>query len=244
MTATWPTDTSFRFRCRNAGAQTRGRSYEDRLAGVSTTVIVPLRSPGHGKTRLRGHLSPDQRAALATAMFADVIAALTRAGMARIVVAARGQAAIEAARDHGIEWLADPGRDGLDAAIAAASVSVTTHGLLVVAADLPRLTAAEVRAVTDRDESVVVAPTRGGGTGALLRRPAAVIGTSYGPDSARAHLEAATAAGLTSHLIDRPGFRADIDTAADLAELGQGPVGPATRDVLEMLAVQVAATAG
>ena len=59
-------------------------------------ALVPLRSPGHGKTRLAPDLDRDARAALAGAMLADVVTAL-RAAELHVVVAAGGEAAAAAA---------------------------------------------------------------------------------------------------------------------------------------------------
>ncbi|MDQ3931665.1 MAG: hypothetical protein M3252_02360, partial [Actinomycetota bacterium] len=65
-------------------------------------ALVPLRTPGTGKTRLGGGgtggrpgragqmLSPEERAALAAAMLADVAAALRCVPIDRVVVAASG----------------------------------------------------------------------------------------------------------------------------------------------------------
>jgi 2-phospho-L-lactate guanylyltransferase len=202
---------------------------------VSTTVaLVPLRSPGRGKTRLAGSLSPEHRAALAAAMFADVIQAIREAGVDRLLVAASGPAAAAAASALGVEAHIDPPSvSGLDGAIAAAAARLrTSTELLVVAADLPRLTATDVTRVLHMDGEVVVAPTRGGGTGGLLRRPADRIATAYGGSSAQRHADLARAAGATFASVACAGFRDDVDTDTDLAELRSGNLGRATSQLL------------
>lgn len=201
---------------------------------TTPTALVPLRSPGCGKTRLAGSLRPEHRAALAAAMFADVIGALGASPIDRILVAASGPEAVAAASALGIDahidppWVAD-----LDGAIGAAAATLgTTHELLVVAADLPRLTADDVVGVLTTDAEVVVAPTRDGGTGGLLRRPADRIPTAYGPGSAARHRDLAAAAGATHAERHTAGFRDDVDIDADLAGLQRGTVGPATSKLL------------
>lgn len=205
--------------------------------------LVPLRSPGEGKTRLGAELSPKERAALALAMLADVAAALRSVPLDEVVVAASGrQAAVSVARLGLKAFLDPPEGDGLDAALDTAcrrfGAEVT---LLVVAADLPRLRPADVAAVIERPEPVVVAPASDGGTAVLLRRPPQVIPSAYGAGSAARHLRLATDRGLAVATVDRAALRHDIDTWEDLQALDHGHVGGATARFLERLGPRLAA---
>jgi 2-phospho-L-lactate/phosphoenolpyruvate guanylyltransferase len=193
-------------------------------------AVVPLQTPGTGKRRLAGALSADQRAALATAMLTDVVRALEAAGLDQIVVAAAGPKAEAAARSLGLPALLDPpGGPGLNAALDAARTRLGARRTqVIVAADLPCLTAADVMAVLDADAEVVVAPTSARGTGVLLRRPASVIGTAYGPGSADHHLALADAAGVRVATVERLGSHHDVDTLSDLAALLELQPGSAT----------------
>jgi 2-phospho-L-lactate/phosphoenolpyruvate guanylyltransferase len=196
-------------------------------------AIVPLRSPGAGKTRLAPGLGPESRAALAGAMLADVVAALRGADL-HVVVAAGGPTAAAAASALAVEVVLDaPHVRGLDDAVDHARQHVgPVGGLLVVQADLPLLTTDDVRCVLDPDAAVVVAPSADGGTSALLRRPPTVIPTAYGPGSAHAHQRMARAAEATLATIERPGLAHDVDVLDDLRRLDLGQVGPATAAVL------------
>ncbi len=201
----------------------------------AVTAIVPLRTGG--KTRLSPALTASERSDLATAMLSDVATALRDAGIDRIVVAAQGPSALAAAAALHLEALPDPeGAQGLDHALRRAAARVAPReGLLVVAADLPRLTATDVEQVLACPAPVVVAPTRDGGTGGLLRRPPTAITTAYGPGSAAAHLRLAADAGLGADRVSAPGFADDVDTPADLERLQRGPLGAATARVLTRL---------
>lgn len=196
-------------------------------------AVVPLRSPGAGKTRLAPGLGPESRAALAGAMLADVVAALRGADI-RVVVAAGGSAAAAAASALAVEVVLDaPHVRGLDGAVDHALQQVgPVAGLLVVQADLPLLTTEDVRCVLTTDAAVVVAPTADGGTSALLRRPPTVIPTAYGPGSALAHQRLARAAGARLAIVERPGLAHDVDVVDDLRRLDLDRVGPATAAVL------------
>jgi 2-phospho-L-lactate guanylyltransferase len=199
-----------------------------------TVAIVPLRPPGVGKTRLATALDPDQRALLTGAMLGDVVFALAGSRVDEVVVASGGAAAAAAAAAIGVPVVPDaPGRRGLNRALADATRYVGAgRDVLVVAADLPRLTAADVDAVLALDGEVVVAPTNAGGTGGLLRRPGGRIGTRFGPASAMRHRELALAAGCRTSTVERDGFLHDVDTWTDLAALHEVEVGRATAAVL------------
>lgn len=200
-----------------------------------TVAVVPLRDPGAGKTRLAPLLDRRGRALLARAMVADVVAALRRAPIDRIVVAAAGEGAASVAASLGLDAVRDPRPGGLDRALAAACARLHAATAVVVAADLPCLRAADVAHLLAADTDVAVAPTVDGGTGGLLRRPPDVIPTAYGPASARAHLRLALQAGVSASTRHLAGFAHDVDTAADVRGLVPGEVGAATRQALEAL---------
>lgn len=198
---------------------------------ATPTVLVPLRSPGEGKTRLAGVLDPVARAGLAGAMLADVVSALTAGGCPRVVVAAGGPAAAGAAAALGVEVVTDPpGVRSLDAAVAAGVGRVAPRDdVLIVMADLPCLTGDDVARLCAEDAEVVLAPTTDGGTGALLRRPAKAMPTAYGPGSAARHAALARSADRQLAIVPTTGFSRDVDTARDLDALAGWPVGPMTR---------------
>jgi 2-phospho-L-lactate/phosphoenolpyruvate guanylyltransferase len=199
-----------------------------------TVAIVPLRSPGVGKTRLATALDPDQRALLSGAMLGDVTFALAGSRVDEVLVAAGGTAAAAAAAAIGMPVVSDAaGAQGLNRALADATRRVGPGcDVLVVTADLPRLTAEDVDAVLAMDAEVVVAPSSAGGTGGLLRRPGDRIATRFGPASAVRHRELALAAGCRVRTLERDGFRYDVDTWTDLVALHEVEVGAATAAVL------------
>lgn len=201
---------------------------------MTTTVLVPLRD--HGKTRLAATLAADARAVLAAAMLADVVAAAREATADRVVVLAAGPWARAVALDLGVDVMVDddgPGA-GLSAAVDAASRRLGGD-VLVVAADLPTLRVDAVRAVLAATAPVVVAPTRRGGTGGLLRRPASAMPAAYGPGSAARHLAAASAVGLRAVRLELAGFAVDVDTPDDVGTLDPARIGEATRAALDAI---------
>lgn len=168
-------------------------------------------------------------------MLADVVSALRGAGLDDVLVAAGDVRAGEVAESLGIHAIIDRGPDGLSSAVDAASAVVDADAVLVVAADLPSLTAREVGIVVSAYTDVAVAPTRHEGTGALLRRPPLAIAASYGPGSAERHVASARAAGRSVATFDLAGFRNDVDTVEDLAALQAERLGTRTRQALRRI---------
>ncbi len=154
------------------------------MSGSLVTAVVPLKALDRAKGRLAGALDPPDRRELTAWMFGRVVAALGAATTVDDVLVVVGDAAGEAlAARHGVRSLREP-RPGLPQALAAADAATAGRpATLVVAADLPlarpedldRVCAAGRR---DPGPAVVVAPTQDGGTGALYRRPAGVVGTA------------------------------------------------------------------
>lgn len=200
---------------------------------MSLHVLVPLRSPGLGKTRLAPRLTPGDRADVAAAMLADVVGVVRAAGLGDPVVVASGRAAAAAGRDLGCPVRTDGPGVGLDGALAAVTATLPADDdVLVLLGDLPRVTPDDLRAVVAASTPVVVAPSDDGGTSALLRRPHACLTTAYGPDSAARHVALATARGLAVTTVRRPGLATDLDTVADLEALDGHGVGSALAGVL------------
>ena len=135
-----------------------------------------------------------------------------------LVIAGDRRAAALAQDAEDVAVLVEPSA-GLEPALRWADRTARHHpASLVVPADLPLVTAADLDAVVTGQARpvVVVAPTGDGGTGALLRRPADVVPPAFGPDSARAHLRLAARQAVRGVLLPRPGLALDIDTPEDL----------------------------
>lgn len=187
---------------------------------MSLTAIVPLKALSSAKQRLSADLDPGTRRHLVAWMFDRVIRACLGAGEVTdvLVVAGDDEAATAAAR-HPVDILIEP-VPGLSRALDAADEALADRrATLVVAADLPLATGADIDLVCAAGRQgpcVIVAPTDDGGTGALLRCPPGAIPTAYGPGSASAHLRAGREHGLRTARIRVPGLAFDIDTAGQL----------------------------
>lgn len=188
---------------------------------MEVVAIVPLKALDQAKGRLSPGLDAAARRDLATRMLGHVVRACHSAvSVSRVVVVAGDRAGVELARAAGADTLLQP-LAGLRAALDLADAELAdAEATLVVAADLPLIVPGdldEVVAAAGEGPAVVVAPTSDGGTGALLRRPAGVVATAYGPGSAAAHLALAQAAGVRAVRLDNPRLAMDIDTPEQLA---------------------------
>lgn len=181
------------------------------------TVVIPFAGAA-GKTRL--HESPEVRAALATAMFEDVLAACRPIGPVRVVTPDLGDADATDA-----EIVADPG-EGQGAAVAAALAGVEGP-VVVVNADLPCVVPTDVRLLAETAPALVAAAD--GTTNALSLASGDAFEPLYGPGSAeRFHTQCGAVSMALPNLAD------DVDTMADLARV-QLRVGPRTLVALSAL---------
>lgn len=203
-------------------------------ARSSVTAIVPLNALMRAKGRLAGHLDADTRRALTEWMFHRVIDACLGARSIGDVLVVAGDAEGAALAPRPGVRAVQQDRPGLAAALALADELLGgEQSTLVVAADLPLVMPADLDLVCDSgwgggrasgvrgDPVVVVAPTLDGGTGALLRRPGAVVPTAYGSESAARHLALARDAGIRAVRADVEGLALDVDTASQLRSAGE-----------------------
>jgi 2-phospho-L-lactate guanylyltransferase len=187
-------------------------------------AVVPVKAVDASKSRLREDFDADAVRWLATAMLRDVLAALAAVpAIARVLVATPDEAVAEIALDSGAEALVrdDP---GLNAAIESATAWLAAEGadgVLVMLGDvagaLPEEIAQLIAAL--EGDGVALAPSRDGGSSALLRMPHDAIEAGFGPESAKVHRERALAAGVRFEECRLPSLAIDVDRREDLEQL-------------------------
>lgn len=203
-------------------------------------ALVPVKALAGAKSRL----APGDRDAierLSLAMMGDVIEALLGVpALERVAVVTPDPTVAREASALGAQALLrdDP---GLNAAIEAGAAQLAPSpedGLLVVLGDVAAASTAELAQLIDAapERGVALAPSRDGGTSALLRRPRDVIPAHFGADSAKRHREAAAHAGVPLCELALPSLAIDVDVADDVrAILGVASLGRRTRAALEAL---------
>jgi 2-phospho-L-lactate guanylyltransferase len=195
---------------------------------VRPAAILPVKSFESAKQRLGEALGSGSRAALAAAMFSDVLGALERAEMVQAIIVVSGDRKvldIVAGRDVVvIEDTAEKGQSHATRAGLARAAAMGLDRAALVPSDCPLLDPAEleelfVRAAAGID--VVIVPDRHGtGTNALVVDPAGPFEPQFGPGSLKRHAEQADQRALRSAIERPPSLTLDVDTGDDLIALG------------------------
>jgi 2-phospho-L-lactate guanylyltransferase len=204
-------------------------------------AIVPVKSLSLAKGRLAGILTAAERQALVKAMLGDVLAALGAArGVDRVGVVSRDREVLALAADARAEGLLDREQD-LNGALGLAAGRYASSGataVLVVPADVPLITPGEIERFVGMHagaRGVALAPSRDGGTNALLVWPPLALPFQFGRGSLARHQEMARERGLAPRLFHAPGLELDIDHPDDLFALASSPGATAAQRLVREL---------
>jgi len=208
-------------------------------------ALVPVKALRQSKSRLRPVLSDDQRHALVLAMLEDVLRLLASVpAIATTAVVTPDADVLAFARRFGAQPIREPPLSvskGLNSALTFASETLCgqgASGLLVLPVDVPLATAADIQAILDAahaNPSIVLCPSRSGGTNALALRPPGTIPFRFGHRSSAAHQREARTRGLPLTLLPLPSLAFDIDRPNDLAAILAEPNGTRSRELLASL---------
>jgi len=197
-------------------------------------AIVPVKPLDQAKSRLADSLAPQQRLTLVQDMLARTIATLRIVPAVRQIAVVSGDAGVQAwSLQAGLRVVPERGEPNLNLALQTATEVARSQGaeaVLIVHADLPRVTADELQAMAgglDGTPLVVVAPDRHGrGTNALLCAPPGLIEYRFGEGSFALHCAQAQAAGARLVVHAAPGLALDIDLPEDLDVLSAASEAP------------------
>lgn len=171
-------------------------------------VLLPVKTPGTGKSRLDAPAS--KRAELMLAFAADVIAALRQATLVDEVYVVSDDPTL----NLDVPLLPDLGQGSLNRALALSTEALAHPRVCALLPDLPAVRAEEI----DTALGYVAGPGRwfvadhtGAGT-SLLAAYDVHLDPHFGANSAQAHL----ASGAVPISAALPGLRLDVDTVADL----------------------------
>ncbi|MCY3900996.1 MAG: 2-phospho-L-lactate guanylyltransferase [Caldilineaceae bacterium] len=202
-------------------------------------VVVPVKPFNEGKSRLAGHITPQQRQALNRELLTRTLTVINRAHLdAEILVISRDTHALAAAKRAGSRTLPEESQPctapppsckpndtesepQLNAALTQAARYAAAHGatkLLVLPTDMPNLTAADVRTMASPrgpEPQITIAPSRDGGTNALMLQPPQAIPFAFGRESFLRHQRLAAQAGIPVHVVQSDSLLFDIDLPED-----------------------------
>ncbi|WP_199430628.1 2-phospho-L-lactate guanylyltransferase [Qaidamihabitans albus] len=211
---------------------------------MGVDLIVPMKPPRSGKSRLRGALggpaADDEHAGLVRALAADTLRAATAAaGVRRVLVVATDPAALGELRDLGVEVIGEDGERGLNGALRHGERHLRAGdpaGVVgALQADLPALRADELAAALTEaaGHRAFTADRHGTGTTLLLAAPGQPLDPRFGPGSALAH----TDSGALALRLPAPSLRGDVDTPGDLEHARLLGLGERTAALVETCCV-------
>lgn len=180
--------------------------------------MKPLRA---AKTRLNPLLTPEERAELSLWMLHRVLRSCREAGLSEVYVVGGDERIAELSRRYGAGLLPELGGD-LNQTLGKTLTLVRGAGTcLLVAADLPLLRPEDLLRLIrpwQARGAAALAPSRDGGTNALLLPPRCPFAPAFGPGSAERHRRRLTAAGVVVEEVRTLGLLHDVDRFEDLSE--------------------------
>src|SRR4030042_3101371 len=191
-------------------------------------AIVPVKPLRRGKSRLSGVLSLEARTALNHYLLSNTLETLASVPeIEHSLVVSRDPEVLTIAREYGARTVQEQGSPQLNIALTRATMVAISHsvqGVIIVPADLPLLTADDIRAVVKMGvlpPVIVITPDRHHkGTNALLISPPGLIKYEYGPGSFQKHCDKARNLGERLEICERVSVALDIDLPEDLELAG------------------------
>ena len=192
-------------------------------------LLIPVKDIAQAKTRLSRMLSLDEREHLVWAMFQDVSRAVQSSIKAeRVVLVSSFAPAIKQARRLGWDVLVEHSQQSESASVDWASRVLADEGchtVMRLPADLPLVTGEDIDALLSvelRAPAALMVPSREGtGTNAIVRTPATLFPSRFGPNSLALHRQEAERIGVECVIINNPRIALDIDDPQDLMLLGE-----------------------
>ena len=190
---------------------------------MRAALLIPVKTLGNAKQRLGDAYDQPHRTLLAEAMLRDVLTAVSALGGRVDVFLVTGDARAAAlAAEFGFGVIEDRRNESETAAIEMATAWCEGRGYdttVVIPADIPLITSAELQQVLDAapDEGVVMVPAYDRrGSNCVLRHPASIIPLRFGNDSFLPHCDAAKATGKPLIILEMSGIGLDIDHPHEL----------------------------
>jgi 2-phospho-L-lactate guanylyltransferase len=188
---------------------------------MKTFAIIPVSRFSNAKTRLSPTLTPLERENLLKSMLKDVIKVLNQV-VSDVIVVSSDENVLTFVKDAGAIPLKEKGATDLNGALMQAinQCSSSCDRVLVVPSDVPLIRKSHVEEILDmgKDFDVVVAPSKGGGTNALLC-PTSNLEVKFGECSFFRHMKEAELRGLSWGIYDSFYMSLDVNTAEDLGEI-------------------------
>ena len=193
---------------------------------MNPKAVIPFKKE-RAKSRLGGVLSEKEREEFAVRMLGDVLVALSESKIEEaeiISMCSEEQIKEDLNRRLGLKSnlnlklsVREDGR-GLNEVLNE-EIKDEKEPVLIIMADVPLATSESIDKIISREEDVVIAPGREGGTNALFLRKPYKFAVSYYGISCLKHIETAKRRDLSCAIHDSFFISTDIDEVDDLIEL-------------------------
>ena len=196
-------------------------------------LLIPVKDPSRGKTRLSTFFTSEERRRLAWAMLEDVFRAATAASKPdRVIVVTSFDLAVDRARKAGVEVLIEQSQTSESTSVDWASRLLREQMVDVVMrlpADVPLVRPEDIDQLIETrlpSPGALLVPSRDGtGTNAIIRTPPDLFSSRFGPNSRELHQQEAARAGAECLIVQNERVAIDVDEPADIQvfmERGRG----------------------
>jgi 2-phospho-L-lactate guanylyltransferase len=191
---------------------------------MTTALLIPIKEPGRAKTRLGNLLTLEERQQLVWTMFEDVCLSLAASKKAEhIFIVTNFQKAAEQASGFGWQVLLEEAQQSESASVDWASHLLQEQGfdaVMRLPADLPLVQAEDIDELLSIEltppKALLVPSGEGTGTNAIIRTPADLFPSRFGPNSLALHKAEAARAGAECLIVYNERIALDIDEPQDL----------------------------
>ncbi len=190
---------------------------------MSTYAIVPVKKLSKSKTRLSTFLTSEERTLFTLAMLEDVLGALKHSKVNKTIIVGANSEVESFAKNFGMMFLREQ-QEGLNPALNQTTKWCIQNGaeqVLILPTDVPVITPKDIDQLIKlaSKNSIVISPSKNGGTNALLQTPPEIIVPSFGNDSFNRHTEKAAAKHVKTKVYVSSRIILDIDSGKDLSIL-------------------------
>lgn len=212
---------------------------------MTKVVLIPIKEPARVKTRLSPLLTLTERQQLVWTMFTDVCQAVVQVTKADAVfIVTSFDKAVEHARTSGFDVLIESEQLSESASVDWASRQLRERGfdaVMRLPADVPLVRSEDIDnllglALT-APASLLVPSLEGTGTNAIIRTPADLFPSRFGPNSLALHKEEAQRVGVEYLVSTNEHIALDIDEPQDIAMFLQQGQGTATFRLLKEMRI-------
>jgi len=190
-------------------------------------ALLPVKSMGQAKQRLRPVLSATERRLLFRHSLIDVLEAISRSTeLAGLVVISRDKDAIILAEQYGARIIVPDSDSGQSSAIRQAAEILAQDNIdctLTIPGDVPLVTGAEIDSVCESlstGHSITIVPNLDGtGSNCVACSAYGLVEYQFGDRSFDRHVASGRTNGIEPRALPLPGLGLDVDTPSDLEEL-------------------------